>query len=135
MPPKGGFRALTYDAAFDTAVERENAISMAKIARNAAEREFWRNQIRVRGNQITPAWRQASAPFASMVRAEAAAWIEVHGGMPNVAEFIKHFQSLACATRLRWMSGRLEHASDDAVRKILVRGGIHNPRARPKRGD
>jgi hypothetical protein len=136
MARKGGFRRLSYEDGFDVVEEREAALTMLRSAANAEERECWRSKVRKLGNRITPAWLQSSAPFSGMVRSEAKAWVAQHGGMPNVAAFIRHFQSLACATRIRWESGKPVRASDDSIRKILVKADFHRPRPRqPKPRD
>lgn len=131
-PPAGGFRRRTFDEAFSMWCEAEAIRD--ELARPLARGERAERRTRLRGleNMLVPAARQSSAAFERMVLSEAKAWTERHGGMPNISAFIRHFQSLSCATRLRWKSGKLARSGDAAVRKILRKGGFRGERGRPR---
>jgi hypothetical protein len=131
---KGGFHPLSFDAGFAAAVSVEEIRQELSGPLPPHEREEKRSALRSLENKITPAARQSSAPFERMVRSEAAAWSKQHGGMPNISDFIRHFQSLACARRLRWTADKLTPATDDAIRKILRNAGFSGSRGRQRNG-
>jgi hypothetical protein len=129
-PTKRGFHKLSFDDAYseaEKAVEIEEKLS-GSLASD--DRDRLQAELRAIGNKLTPAFRQYSAPFRSEVRKEAKAWMAQRGGaMPNISEFIRHFQSLPSAERLRKF-GKLA-ATDSAIQKILRDMGIRGKAGRP----
>ncbi|HEY8592048.1 MAG TPA: hypothetical protein VIL42_04185 [Sphingomicrobium sp.] len=93
---RGGFKELSFDEAFDHAVEEAEIAEELQGPLTDVERGLLAEARKSLANRLTPAFRQSSGPFKSMVRREAKAWMSQHGGaMPNISEFIRHFQSSA----------------------------------------
>lgn len=129
---KTGFRRLSFDEAYSVALDQLDALAELRKPLSKDARMSARKKLRSINNRITPAARQSSAAFESAVLSEAMAWIRRHGDMRNIGDFIRHFQSLACAKRVRWKSGSATPATDDAVRKILRNFGIRGRPGRPR---
>jgi hypothetical protein len=130
---KGGFRRLSFDEAYPYAERAIDIREKLAGAVSAEDRDRLQAELRAIDNKLTPAFRQSSAPFRSMVRREAKAWMAQHGGaMPNISEFIRHFQSRPHTIRHR-ATGSVR-ATDDAIRKILRGMGIRGePGRRPNK--
>jgi hypothetical protein len=126
---KRGFRRLSFDEAYPHA---ERAIEIRERLTgplSPEDRDSLQAELRAVDNKLTPAFRQSSGPFRSMVRKAAKVWIEQRGGMPNISDFIREFQSREDAVRHR--SCGPVPASDDAIRKILREMGVRGRSGRP----
>jgi hypothetical protein len=119
-----GFKLLSFDEAWPIVLEHSETQVELRKPLSGSERSRLRLKLRSLDNKITPAARQYYAPFESMVRSEAHAWISRHGGMRNISEFIRHFRSLSCAWRVRSQSGKTVAAGAEAIREILKKNGI-----------
>lgn len=85
-------------------------------------------------NGLIPANVQAAAAFKRLVLSEGMKWIRVHGGMPNVTDFIAQLEQRPEFKRWRVTSGRYVVPTESTVRKIVRRHlDVTGKRGRPKR--
>ena len=128
---KRGFRKLQFDEAFSYAAEEAAIAEELDGALTDLERKLLEEARGALANRLTPAFRQSSGPFESMVRKAAAAWMDANGGsMPNISDFIRNFQSRPDAKRARKFG---PVAGDSAIRKILRKMGMRGEPGRPRR--
>jgi glycerol-3-phosphate O-acyltransferase len=130
---KGGFKKLSFEEAFPLSSQLEEAIAHLSAASTDSERAHWSGTVQALGNRITPACRQAAASFHSAIAKEAIVWAKQHGGISNIADFIRHIQALDSVSRVRRKSGKVVPIQPDTVRKVLRKIGVQGQRGRPRK--